>query len=124
MSSITDPSINNSTDSATEVKKFFDQYFTKQISYTSNEVDSVVGFFTKRNFDKSAAIATATIILQQAKVENKKIYDILDTLNNLDGVQLSNLVAAILNNKRSSVSKLGYANIQNDNTTESRNIRL
>lgn len=124
MSSLTDPSINKTQDSATEVKQFFDNYFTKQISYTSNEVDSVVGFFVKRNFDKNAAIATATVILQQAKIENKKIYDILDTLNDLDGVQLSKLVAAILNNKRSTISKLGYANTQNETTTESRNIRL
>ena len=35
-------------DSADATKKFFDQYFTESISYPSNQVDAVVGFFENK----------------------------------------------------------------------------
>lgn len=124
MSSITDKSINKSTDSATEVKSFFDRYFSKSISITSNEVDSVLGFFKKRKFEESAAIAVTTVLLQQAKSENKNVFELLDSLKGLDEVKLSQLVAAILNNNRSKVSALGYTNDYQVVTYENRNIVL
>jgi len=111
-------------DSGKEVRQLFDRYFTKQISLTSNEVDTVVGFFTKRKFTKDAAISVATVILQQAKAENKKVFDLIDTLEGLDEVQISRLVSAILNNNRSRISALGYKNNYNIETTENRNVRL
>jgi len=39
MSSVSDPSIQKSNDSAKEVKEFFNKYYVKKISYTSNQVD-------------------------------------------------------------------------------------
>ena len=111
-------------DSANETKQFFDRYFTKQISLTSNEVDTVVGFFTKRKFSKDSAISVATVILQQAKAENKNVFELIDTLEGLDQVTLSKLVSAILNNNRSKISALGYKNTYNTKTTENRNVRL
>jgi Asp-tRNA(Asn)/Glu-tRNA(Gln) amidotransferase B subunit len=111
-------------DSANETKQFFDRYFTKQISLTSNEVDTVVGFFTKRKFSKDSAISVATVILQQAKAENKNVFELIDTLEGLDQVTLSKLVSAILNNNRSKISALGYKNTYNTQTTENRNVRL
>lgn len=124
MSSIQDPSIKKTTDSAEEVKEFFDQYFVKKISYTSNEVDSVVGFFLKRGFDKSAATAVSTVLLQQAKIENKKIFELLDSLKGYDSITLSKLVGAILNENRSKISVLGYKKQTSQTTTESRNVVL
>jgi len=124
MSSFANEELNKVQDSAKETKQFFDRYFTKQISLTSNEVDTVVGFFTKRKFTKDAAIAVATIVIQQAKAENKNVFEIIDTLTGLDEVQLSTLVSAILNNNRSKISALGYKNNYNIETTENRNVRL
>jgi len=122
MSSITDPSINKLPDSATEVKEFFDKYFAKKISVTSNQVDSVVGFFSKRGFDSNSAVAVATVLLQQAKIDNVNIFKVLDTLQGLNEVQLSALVATILNTNRSKTSSIGYK-IQNTAvTSEKRNI--
>ncbi len=122
MSSIVDPSINKLPDSAAEVKEFFDKYFSKKISITSNQVDSVVGFFSKRGFDTNSAIAISTVLLQQAKIDNVNIFKVLDTLQGLDQVQLSRLVATILNSNRSRVSNIGFT-IQNRATTsEERNI--
>ena len=124
MSSFANEELNKVQDSAKETKQFFDRYFTKQISLTSNEVDTVVGFFTKRKFTKDAAIAVATIVIQQAKAENKNVFEIIDTLTGLDEVQLSTLVSAILNNNRSKISAIGYKNNYNVETTENRNVRL
>lgn len=124
MSSITDKSINKSSDSAAEVKSFFDRYFSESISITSNEVDSVLGFFKKRKFEDSAAIAVTTVLLQQAKSENKNIFELLDSLKGLDEVKLSQLVAAILNNNRSKVSALGYTTDYQIVTYENRNVVL
>lgn len=122
MSSINDPSIKQTNDSATEVKEFFDKYYTKKISFTSNQVDSVVGFFKKRGFDTAAATSVSTVILQQSKIDNVNVYKILDTLEGLTEVQLSKLVSTILNNNRSKISKLGTGQTSTNITTEQRNI--
>lgn len=122
MSSITDPSINKLPDSAAEVKEFFDKYFSKKISLTSNQVDSVVGFFKKRGFDTNSAIAVATVLLQQAKIDNVNVFQVVDTLQGLNEVQLSALVATILNTNRSRASSIGYKIQNNVATSERRNI--
>jgi hypothetical protein len=122
MSSIVDPSINTLPDSAAEVKEFFDKYFSKKISITSNQVDSVVGFFSKRGFDTNSAIAISTVLLQQAKIDNVNIFKVLDTLQGLEQVQLSKLVATILNSNRSRVSSIGFTIENRATTSEERNI--
>lgn len=114
----------NMQDSGKEVRQLFNRYFSKQINITSSEVDTVVGFFTKRKFTKDAAISVATVIIQQAKAENKNVFQLVDTLTGLSEVQLSQLVSAILNNNRSKISALGYKNVYDIETTENRNVRL
>jgi hypothetical protein len=98
----------NSKDSASKVKTFFDRYFTESISYPANEVDAVIGFFKKRGFDDSAAISVSVVLLQQSKIDNVKIFKLLDTLKGLSDIEISSVVAEILNYSRSKVSTLGY----------------
>ena len=43
------------TDSTIEVKEFFDKYYTTKISFPSNQIDAVVGFFVKHGFDQQSA---------------------------------------------------------------------
>ena len=124
MSSITDKSINTITDSSTEVKEFFNSYYSKKISFTSNQVDSVVGFFKKRGFETSSSTATATVLLEQSKIDNVNIFKLLDTLDGLSDVAISQLVATILNNNRSKISSIGYKVENTGLTTEYRNIIL
>lgn len=122
MSSITDSSIRQPTDSAGEVKEFFNKYFSKKISVTSNQVDSVVGFFQKRGFDKNSATAIASVLLQQAKIDNVNVYKLLDTLGGLNEVSISKLVATILNTNRSKMSAIGFSVESTQETSEKRNI--
>ena len=64
------------------------------------------------------------MIIQQAKAENKNVFQLIDTLTGLTEVQLSQLVSAILNNNRSKISALGYKNNYTIETTENRNVRV
>lgn len=114
--------IKNETSSDKKVTQVFDNYFNKTLEFTSNEVDAVVAFFQKRDFDKAAAISTATVLLNQAKIDNIKIFELLDTLKGLDNLQLSAVVTEILNYNRLSTSVLGYKITDTTEKVESRNI--
>lgn len=110
-------------DSANETKQFFDRYFVDNISYPSNQVDAVVGFFKKRGFDDVAANSVAAILLQQAKVDNVNVFKLLDTLKGLESRQLSSVIAQVLNANRSKISTIGYRNTEKQTPIETRNIR-
>lgn len=110
------------TDSAGEVKEFFNQYLTQKISYPSNQVDAVIGFFENKGFEKASAIAVGTALLQQAKVDNINVFELIDTLKGLTQVQLSNIVANVLNYDREKISTLGFKVESKYEKFEKRNI--
>jgi len=56
-----------STDSAEEVRNFFDKFFAHEITFPAAQIDAVVGFFLKRGFQDQAAKSTAIIILTQCR---------------------------------------------------------
>lgn len=110
------------SDSATEVKEFFNRYFTEKISFPAAEVDSVIGFFRKRGFEEIAAQSVAVVLLTQAKLDSVKIFELLDTLKGFDNVALDKIVTQVLNATRSSTSTLGYKVSPENETLETRNI--
>jgi hypothetical protein len=110
------------SDSAEEVKEFFDQYQVQNISYPSNQVDAVIGFFESRGFEKNSAISVATILLQQAKIDQVNVFELIDTLQGLTKTQLSNIVATILNYNRQKISTLGFRVENTAEAVEKRNI--
>jgi hypothetical protein len=95
-------------DTLVKTKEFFFNYEKEAISYPSNQVDAVVGFFESRGFEKTAAISTATVLLRQAKIDGVNVMDLLDQLRTIDDIKLNNLIGAILNTNRSAISKLGF----------------
>jgi hypothetical protein len=111
-----------STDTADEVRSFFDKYFTHQITFPSNQIDAVLGFFLKRGFDEQAAKSTAIVLLNQSRIDSVSPMRLIDTLEGLSDVQLSQVVAEVLNLYREKSSALGFRLIVNDETFESRNI--
>ena len=111
------------SDSAEEVRNFFDKYFLHQITFPTNQIDAVVGFFLKRGFDDVAARSTAIVLLNQARLENVSPFKLVDTLKGLTGTQLSNVVTEVLNVYRDRSSSLGFKTITTVESTESRNIR-
>lgn len=109
-------------DSATGTKLFFDNYGNQPLEFSANEVAASIAFFEARGFARDAAEITAQVLLKQAKLDAIPVFKILDTLKVLDGVQISALVAEILNNNRSSTSTLGYRTLTVDKQNQTRNI--
>ena len=114
--------VKKDSDSADPVKRYFNTYYQKQLAYPSNEVDAVIGFLESKGFDTPAAQSTGAILMQQAKIDSIKVFELLDTLKTLDKLQLSFTVANILNFNRQKISTLGFR-VQNTTTPlEARNI--
>ena len=111
-----------SLDSADKVKTFFDNYFTQPISYPAAEIDAAVGFFSSRGFDEVSSNSTAIILLQQAKLDGVNVFKVLDTLSGLENIQISAIVAEVINYNRQKISTLGYRTKDTSNLLETRNI--
>ena len=103
--SVSDNPVNAPTEITTE---YFNNFYNLEISYNPSEVDAVIGYFLKRGFDKTAAINTASVLLQQAKIDDLNVQQLLDTLKGVTDVQLSLIVAQILNFNREKTSVLGF----------------
>jgi hypothetical protein len=82
----------------------------------------VLGFFLKRGFDQDSARSTSIVLLNQARLDNVNVFTLLDTLKALSDVQLSQVVAQVLNAYRENVSVLGYRVATVADSYESRNI--
>jgi len=104
------------------VKTFFGTNLAKSHSFTANEIDATTGFFLKRGFDTNSSNSIAIIMLSQARSENVPVFKLLDTLKTLTDIQLSQVVAQVLNSTRDSTSFLGYRTQPVTNTYEARNI--
>lgn len=109
-------------DSSEEVRSFFDNFYRQQITFPVSQIDAVIGFFRKRGFGEESAKSTSIAILNQSKIDNVNVFELLDTLQGLTDIQLSKIVAEVLNAVRDRSSVLGYRITNNEETLESRNI--
>jgi hypothetical protein len=100
--------ISEVADGAESTKVFFETYGIPDLEFNAVDVDAAVNFFTSRGFANDAALITAAVILKQAKVDQMPVNELLDTLVTLEGIQLSALIAEILNNNRTPISTLGF----------------
>jgi hypothetical protein len=98
-----------STNSSDNTLKFFDQFYQVPIELNDTSLTATRGFFESRGFAKSAAETIAVVILTQAKRDKLNEFNILDTLEGLNDLQLSSLVGEILNFNRFKTSNLGLA---------------
>jgi hypothetical protein len=105
-----------------ETRVFFDNYFSTEVSFPSNQIDAVLGFFMRRGFEEQAARTTGIVLLNQARVDNVNVFELLDKLKSFTNVQLGQIVTQILNYYRIQTSVLGYKNSKKDTSFESRNI--
>lgn len=107
-----------------EVRQFFNTYFDQEISFPSNLIDAVVGFFVKRGFDEQVARSTGIVLLNQSRIDNVNVFVLLDKLKGLTDVQLGQVITQIMNAYRIQTSVLGFKTSSKDNTYESRNILI
>ena len=84
----------------------FDQYFQTPTALNNSELTMMTGFFESRGFDKVAAESTALVILQQAKRDGFNAMQVMDTLKEVSPIEISTLVAEILNFNRFKTSSL------------------
>lgn len=113
---------NQTSDSGDAVKTFFNNYFNETVTYPAEQIDAVIGFFKKRGFDDLASNSTSIVLLQQAKIDNVDVFTLVDTLKGLNDVQLSAVVAEVLNYNRQKNSTLGYRQEDRSELLEKRNI--
>ena len=114
--------LNQNKDATVKTKQYFDNYQKDRISYPSNQVDAVVGFFESKGFEKQAAISVSTVLLQQAKVDNINVMTLIDDLKKFDLPKLNELIGAILNNQRDRISLLGFKDTPSVSNQSRRNI--
>jgi hypothetical protein len=105
-----------------DVRRFFDKFFVHQVTFPTNQIDAVVGFFLKNGFDPDSARSTGIVLLNQARLDNINVFQLVDSLKKLTDVQLSQVVAQILNSYREKSSLLGFRIANLADTYESRNI--
>ena len=105
-----------------ETRQFFETNNSAGLSFATNDVDAMVGYFESRGFSKQSSISTATVLLTQAKIDGINAFTLIDTLKGIDDVKLSAIVTEILNANRSKISSLGYKDTTASNQTEKRNI--
>lgn len=94
-------------DSAASTKKYFDQYFNTPLTIDNSVTVSIKAFFEKRGFSTNSAETIAIILSTQAVKDNLNPQQIIDTLAGLDNLEISGLVAEILNYNRFKTSSLG-----------------
>jgi hypothetical protein len=111
-------------DSGDAVRTFFNNYFNQTISFPAEQIDAVIGFFKKRGFDDLASNSTAIVLLQQSRIDNIDVFTLVDTLKGLSDVQLSAVVAEVLNYNRQKNSTLGYKQQDASELLEKRNIMV
>lgn len=110
------------TDSSVEVRKFFDKFFQHEVTFPTAEIDATVGFFLKRGFDETASKSVSIVLLNQSRYDGVNVFQLLDTLKGLTDVQLSQIVAEVINAYKENTSILGFKTAIIDDTFESRNI--
>lgn len=116
------PIRNISKRSDEEIRLFFDRYYTRPINFNDNDLNSIVGFFESRGFDKSSAVAVGATLLSQSKIDNVNVFKLIDTLKGYEDLQLSSIVAEVLNYNRKKTSAIGFRRREVENKVEKRNI--
>jgi hypothetical protein len=100
----------------------FDAYYNQPLELSADVLAAMTGFFTSRGFEATAAESITVLIMKQAKKDGYNPMEILDTLKGLVDVEISALVAEIVNYNRFKTSALGYAMKFEPNTEVLRNI--
>jgi hypothetical protein len=104
------------------IEKLTTSNYETDFQFSAGDYDSTIGFFVKRGFGRTAAESTAYAILSQAKIDNVRPQEILDSLTNADPALLSELITIILNANRYKSSRLGVRQTLTTKETVSRNI--
>ena len=59
------------------------------LSFATNDVDAMVGYFESRGFSKQSAISIPTVLLTQAKIDDVNVFTLIEVPKGIDDVKLS-----------------------------------
>ena len=104
------------------IDKLTTSAYQEEYQFNVGEYDATIAFFVKRGFQRTAAEATAYVILSQAKIDSIRPQEILDKLTYASEAQLSELITIVLNANRYKSSRLGVRQTLITKETVSRNI--
>jgi hypothetical protein len=123
MTTLTNLPTAQSTDSADRSRVYLNNFGQQGEEYPSNDVDATIGFLINKGFAAEAATVTGMVLLQQAKKDGFSVFKLLETLGSLEQLELTGLVAEILNQNRSQTSRLGFRTVITANQLKLRNIK-
>ena len=78
--------------------------------------------FTRKKHESGFPHHAIRYCLEQAKIDNVNVFTLLDTLKGLNDIQLSTVVAEVLNYNRDATSSVGFKRPQTVDKIEKRNI--
>ncbi|NBP57078.1 hypothetical protein EBU71_11210 [bacterium] len=107
-----------------EVREFFNTYFDTPVNFPSNQIDAVIGFFVKRGFDEQVARSTSIVLLNQSRIDQINVFELLDKLKNVSNIQLGQIMTQVMNGYRIQTSVLGFKTAKKAESFESRNILI
>lgn len=108
--------------SSNQTVQIFNNYYKLPVSISNNDLMVMIGFFENKGFESVAAERTATTILTQAYKDGYSAMQIMDTLKGFGTVEISGLVAEILNYNRLKTSLLGVVQFYSPSDEVIRNI--
>lgn len=86
---------------------YFQDYQNSPIAINPATLSIIQGFFTSRGFSDSSAKTISETIIRQSVIDGYNPLQIVDTMRSLDKVQISAIIAEILNYNRFKTSSLG-----------------
>ena len=119
---IPQPSASASSSDATT--KLFNSFYQVPLQLDETTLTAIKSYFESRGYSSDAASSVAIILLSQATKDGLNPFGILDTLRGLESVQISALVAEILNYNRFKTSSLGITAIPTPADEIQRNILI
>lgn len=114
--------VDKTQSSSNSTVQIFNNYYKFPININHSELVAMTGFFESKGFGEVAAESVAITILTQAVKEGYNSMQIMDTLKGLGQVEISGLVAEILNYNRFKTSLLGVAQFYAPSDEVTRNI--
>jgi hypothetical protein len=85
----------------------FSSYNDKPVELDQTTQSAMIGFLESRNFSRDSAEVISLTILTQAKRENYNPMALIETMKTLNDVEMSTIVAEVLNFNRFKTSMLG-----------------
>jgi hypothetical protein len=95
--------------SANSTKTALANFYENDLPMNDADYTAMLGFFESRGFSSESSATITYIMFLQAKIDGYNPFDVLSTVKNLSGTELTALVTEILNFNRFKSSFLGLA---------------